>query len=352
MELKDLKEYLEMIVDMERNKLLLDNTIESVKAEMSKLAISKVMEVPQKPKEIVADVDDGKVASSVLIGIFGIPVLIFGIILIVAGIEGCIEGELVGLAIFMIIVGLFIALFGLSIMAGFSAPFEASAKRKKCDEENRKNLSDYNRKMNEYNEKRRLDNKRVKNEDIVKENLGLKVKSLEKQRYNCNEVMTSLYSLDIVFPKYRNFTMMCTIYEHISSGRCYALEGPDGAYNILEMEIRMDRIIVQLDLILSNLEQIKANQYMIYGAIQENNRQQRLILESTDQILSCVRNMNSNIQKSTEELKASMESIDKNSALTAYAAERSQKELEYMNTMNYLQSKYCGTGFNQPPSWQ
>lgn len=84
-------------------------------------------------------------------------------------------------------------------------------------------------------------------------------------------VLEQLYALDIVFPKYRNFVAMCTIYEYIVSGRCAELEGPNGAYNLYEAELRQNLIINQLDRINRNLEAIKANQYMLYKEMSKAN---------------------------------------------------------------------------------
>ncbi|MCD7732450.1 MAG: DUF308 domain-containing protein [Oscillospiraceae bacterium] len=351
MELNDLKEYLKMIVDMERNILLIDNTVASIEEESSKLGIYNNIAEPEEPEEKVSDTGIGEVFLNTVGGVFGIAILVFGIIMFAGGVDSCKKG-LGGVGFIMIVAGLIISWGGLCLGGLVITPLLVSIDSRKIRKENEKNQSVYREERGVFEEYCKLDAIRVKNEEIVKENFSLKIESLRKQRADCKEKLDEMYSLDIVYPKYRNFTMMSTIYEYISSGRCYSLEGPDGAYNILEMEIRMDRIIVQLDLILSNLEQIKANQYMIYGAIQENNRQQRLILESTNQILSCVHSMNSSFQDSIENLKSSLKNIDKNSAFSAYQQERARKELEYMNTMNYLESKYRGTGFNQPPSWR
>ena len=66
--------------------------------------------------------------------------------------------------------------------------------------------------------------------------------------------------------------MVCSLYEYIRAGRCTELEGHEGAYNILETEIRLDRIILQLDKVVAQLEQIKHTQFMLYSAVQESNQ--------------------------------------------------------------------------------
>lgn len=83
--------------------------------------------------------------------------------------------------------------------------------------------------------------------------------------------LEKLYNEDIIFQKYRNMVAITTINEYLESGRCYALEGPDGAYNLYEMELRQNIVIGQLSSVINNLEQIRNNQYMLYKEIKNSN---------------------------------------------------------------------------------
>lgn len=60
---------------------------------------------------------------------------------------------------------------------------------------------------------------------------------------------------------------MSTIYEYYASGRCSQLEGPDGAYNLYESELRQNLVINQLEGIANKLDQIQQNQYTLYTEI-------------------------------------------------------------------------------------
>ena len=80
-----------------------------------------------------------------------------------------------------------------------------------------------------------------------------------------------LYAENIIYPKYRNMVAVTMIYEYLESGRCSQLEGPDGAYNLYEMELRQNIIIGQLSSIMDNLERIKENQFTLYNEIVEAN---------------------------------------------------------------------------------
>lgn len=79
------------------------------------------------------------------------------------------------------------------------------------------------------------------------------------------------YAQNVLFPKYRNMVAITTINEYLMSGRCYELEGPNGAYNLYEMELRQNIIVGQLSNIISGLEQIRNNQFSLYHELVKAN---------------------------------------------------------------------------------
>lgn len=81
-----------------------------------------------------------------------------------------------------------------------------------------------------------------------------------------------LYSVNIVYSKYRNLIAISTIYEYLASGRCSELEGPNGAYNLYESELRANIIIGSLGQIVSDIQQIKNGQYALYQELHNSNR--------------------------------------------------------------------------------
>ena len=94
------------------------------------------------------------------------------------------------------------------------------------------------------------------------------------------EALISLYEEGIIYSKYRNLVAVSTIYEYLASGRCDRLEGPNGAYNLYEMELRQNIVIGQLSTITENLEQIKENQHTLYYEIQSANYNSASMLSS------------------------------------------------------------------------
>lgn len=99
-------------------------------------------------------------------------------------------------------------------------------------------------------------------------------------KWNLEEALISLYEEGIIYSKYRNLVAVSTIYEYLASGRCDQLEGPNGAYNLYEMELRRNIVIGQLSTITEHLEQIKENQYTLYYEIQNANRNSESMLSS------------------------------------------------------------------------
>ena len=98
--------------------------------------------------------------------------------------------------------------------------------------------------------------------------------------------LEKLYSLNIIFPKYRSFACVATLLEYLQSGRCEELTGPDGAYNLYESELRSDLIITKLDNIERKLDQVIANQHTLYYAINQANKRLDKITTQLDKSLT------------------------------------------------------------------
>ncbi len=129
----------------------------------------------------------------------------------------------------------------------------------------------YQKALNGYNINVSRHNQRY-NETMDKHNSALS--TLEN-------ALEQLYAENVIFPKYRNLVAVTAINEYLLSGRCDKLEGPDGAYNLYEMELRQNIIIAQLSSIIDNLEQIRSNQYSLYEELQKSNYTINEILSET-----------------------------------------------------------------------
>lgn len=111
-----------------------------------------------------------------------------------------------------------------------------------------------------------------KNKDILKKMPQQKAMLIEQlnrsmQIYTeTKEILNDLYMQGIIFEKYRAMIPVCMFYEYLASGRCNTLEGPNGAYNLYESELKANIIIGRLDIIISKLDEIKETQYIVAHA--------------------------------------------------------------------------------------
>ena len=155
----------------------------------------------------------------------------------------------------------------------------------------------------------------------VKETQSLIIAELNDKRdetdnfiNDTKKTLETLYSLDIVFGKYRHIVAVASFCEYIISGRCDGLEGADGAYNLYESELRQNIILGQLDAVIKGLQQIRDAQYMLYEAINESNRIMQNIAYEMNSMSGEIRG-----------LKGAVNEVEKSSAMTAYFTEQTAK---------------------------
>lgn len=152
-----------------------------------------------------------------------------------------------------------------------------------------------------------------------------------------------LYACGVIFEKYRDVVALSSFYEYLMSGRCTKLEGPDGAYNLYESEIRANRVIAQLDQVIDSLEQIKQNQYMMYSAMKQIGSELEQLNTTMSKALSAVYRIESNTAQTTENtarIATNSDTIAQNSSViahnTAATAFYAKKNAELTNAMGYL----------------
>lgn len=218
-----------------------------------------------------------------------------------------------------------------------------------------KDKDEYTRAMSNYQHKCQ-ENEEIKQEnsrcEIEIQQLKIQKQASEAYRQQIETSLTSsrqnlekMYSYNVVFPKYRNYVMVSSLYEYLCAGRCTTLEGHEGAYNILELEIRLDRIITRLDRILQNLAAIQANQYTLYSCLQDSNRKIDTLLREESRMADGLLHLGTQASA----VNARLESLQRSSELTSYLTECNQRELHYMNRMNYLAGHYDNPYGNYSP---
>lgn len=312
MKTENLKEYLDIVVDMEKS-VFFQNTLEYfIKKQMKDLEDyekNKVFIRPTAPQEkkVVDQVKFyGTAYFFMIAGLFGLFLIILPLL-----------GGLWSFGPFGIFCALLFTVPGVCLVSrGIEAVRDYTKEEKKCEDEKK----DYEKKYAEYNKQKEEFQVQVEKNYSVRSYYSNLLREVQKKRDRSKAVLENIYSEGIIYYKYRNLPMVSTIYEYIATGRCSTLEGYEGAYNLLETEMRLDRIVTSLDKILLKLDQLQRTQYMLYNIIQDSNIQLKQIVSSINNMSEQMTNIHNKIS-----------SIDKNSDLSAYYLERSQKELEYMN---------------------
>lgn len=219
---------------------------------------------------------------------------------------------------------------------------------KALDDEFKKDTEQYEKSIMKYNEMVNKEEERYSAEMAVYQDKKAKYKQQYDEEYAIAEnnykkasqlvsafdrplteaksLLERLYALDYIFPKYRNLIAMCTIYEYYMTGRVSELEGPNGAYNLYESELRQNLIINRLDTIISQLEQVKENQFILYQEVRKTN----IILNGISKDIKEILDTSNRIENNTE-------LIAKATNLTAYYSQiiaHNTEAIKYLELVN------------------
>lgn len=172
--------------------------------------------------------------------------------------------------------------------------------------------------------------------NAISEMLNLEIFKVEELLKNTIAARNELYAYDIIFAKYRNIVALSSFYEYLVSGRCSLLAGHDGAYNIYENEIQMNRVVDRLDTVISSLDEIKHNQYLIYKSLQSIDASLCSLNSTMDKALTSIQG----IEKHATSINEYMVHISKNSDViahnTAVTAYYSKINAELTNALGYM----------------
>lgn len=184
----------------------------------------------------------------------------------------------------------------------------------------------------------------------VSEVLVYEEKRLKEEMETVLKALAEMYSYNIIYEKYRNYVALTTIYEYLDSGRVDTLEGVNGAYNLYEAETRSNTIISKLDNILDSLEEIKANQYLLYSKMNEIEKDVSESNKLLDSVLDelIVSNWNSGktseflreLNFKTDSISKKASKIENNTGIAAYYAKESahyaKVNAELTNALGYM----------------
>ncbi len=304
-----LKQYISAIAQMEQVKYRQEKAIEQLQAEIARLRNAYAMPKPQQGK--MCEIKEFIGGSAVT-----------GVGMIIADFLGMFNGfgPFAPLLAFVGGIALIVRAVG------------ASDENKVAREKNSKTMAYYKQEMEKYNRNAAEVNAKKKLADVLSKRLGeMKAKKAEMERD-----LKRAYSYNIIYPSYRNLVAVSSFYDYLHSGKCSTLEGHEGAYNIFDMESRMDKIITQLDRISYQLENIRYSQNALYTIMKSSNekldRMQNSIHNSENHLLS--------LSKSAALTNSQLERIECNAELTRFNTEQMQREIELRNRVDGIIS--CG----------
>ena len=242
-----------------------------------------------------------------------------------------------GLAVLNGVIGIFA---GMAAVSKENSDLEKAAR--KYDEDKKKYKADLDKWQGQ------VISTKVQNDRIAAERAVLEanIRETERQLESSRGMLDKIYSADIIHPKYRNLGAVSALYEYVDTSQCYQLEGPDGGYRLLENDIRLDRIVLKMNDVISRLDSIHDTQYRLYDAVVESRRRTESLLESVSRDVEAAA---ASSREAVGRLAEGAKRIEANGRLIAYNTERTQKELEYFNRMRYQLGDYDRVWNNRRP---
>lgn len=260
---KNLKSYLETLVDLEKNAYMQSQLLNNLRNRIDRLGKPIVYQKPQKK--------EADFLSNLQIGVVGTAFVgaILGAIIGLVNSDGLFDAidKVIGTGIQWLLYGL-----GIGVVVGIILHiYECHA-----------NKNDYNIDYLNYVSSTENDNIRVnKEKEQIKQLQAISSATIQKQTAT-NGLLQQYYDLDILPPQYRNMVAVCSIYGYLQDGICSKIYGHDGALAQYAMDLRFRRLEDKLDIIISSLEKIRENQYVLYSAIKQVNTNVQNLLEKTD----------------------------------------------------------------------
>lgn len=301
MKTAEIKEYLGMVVDLEKQIYMQNRMITTMQNSINKLGKRKSFEKPQKPELDTA----GSKGAYVLAGIVLVIYLATHRMLLIRGI-----------APVFILVSIGLAIWG-----------NVAARDEK--EEFKQRQREYQEDLQKYQRCVQADKQRVEKEKAGRTLLQAELESLQAKNMETKQTLEKLYSYDIIHKNYRGLITVCSLYGYFDTGVCTQLEGHEGAYNKYDTESRLDYIVRQLNEVLRNLEQIKQNQRVLYDVLQTSNQKLNQLISNTDQMMGQL----NNIEIQGAELSAQVMNLQATSELALYETACNRQETAYLRRM-------------------
>ena len=118
--------------------------------------------------------------------------------------------------------------------------------------------------------------------------------------------LEKIYAYNILEEKYRNLVAVSSIYEYLKYERTRSLQrvgSDEGAYNMFETEMRLNRIITNTEIIIKNLDKIAKNQRELANIMYNAQSSINNLVESTNTMSANINNLNTSVKLSNYQQK-------------------------------------------------
>ena len=202
---------------------------------------------------------------------------------------------------------------------------------KKCREIEK--INTYNEEADAHNRERRSywigqlykieEDRKRKFSLTVQPHIDREIKAIEKELKDVNFTLDGLYNLRIngilcIHPNYRGLIPVSVLYGYFDTGRCTQFQGHEGAYNLYEDEKMKGMIINRLDTVIQKLDELNSSMLYAAQAVEDCNDRLQELEETGNRITGSIDNMNSRVSGTLNRVSNQMESIESNTANSAY----------------------------------
>ena len=175
-------------------------------------------------------------------------------------------------------------------------------------------------------------------QQTIKTLLDGEIKNTKNSIKKVMKAKNELYSYNVIYKKYRNLIALSSIYEYLDSGRCDALVGAHGAYNLFEKEARANEIIIKLNVIIKSLEKIRTNQYILYSELKQVNDNLQTINKSLSDVIDEISQINTNLEKNNSYIEI-IKNIEAGIFEASLSTAKSTKEIKHNTSITAYYSR-------------
>lgn len=300
----DLLKYMEIVLDMEKNVYIEEQTWKYLNNQANNLGIKKIYKEPKK-----SNVDTSGCGSFIgcgtVMGIAATGLTVLHSTCTSSCLAPLEEGFwnkpiTIGVSVFLICLVIILIMF----------------LAEKKDKDNQ-----YEQDMKKYKKNMENDRVRVERELKQKRYIQTQCNTLAQMYQKSRNALDTIYSYDILEMKYRNIVAVSSIYEYLKYDRTRSLQrvgSDEGAYNMFETEMRLNKIITNTDVIIKKLDKIMENQRELAYTMRNAQNSINTLINSTNQIQGSLDTLNTGVE------------------LSNYQLRQANNELRYMNFMNTL----------------